>query len=638
MIRPINSIKQQQRRRRPPNDTKSSWVYTVSSINQGVLLLLLVVVSSSSSLSPLFRIAERAVAAANHNFGVHGFFFLLFLPLVQPVDLQYPNQTLTRLSFGSCHKTKYAKPDLWPVIFGTTASSSSFSSNDTRPQVWLWTGDAIYPPLRGVAPVSVLEQEYRHIKDPQNRTIGYGAQIAVGGSPLLLSQADNATTTTTTTTTTTIHVLGSWDDHDYGANDFGKDMPDKRARAVAFWKFLGLPESMIQQQLLGLGQSSSSSSSLFSSSGNRNGTYFSVTYGTPPHQVKVILLDTRWHRDHHCIPSVATHIPYLGAGLACLTRWIAAGLLSHYCRHDAQSKTILGHEQWQWLEQELLLGRDNHQDTTSSSSASSSTTTQQQEEDPALFIVVSSIQVLTTNPVMESWGHFPHERQRLIRLLSQVQPSRVLVLSGDVHYGEIAHPLAQYHRTRRRQQQQQQQQQRDAKRQLQQQQQEEESPPDEPPIDWPFVEVTSSGLTHDCNKGWSGYLLCHVLLQFYHKHRWNSTAFYPARNFGRLAIDWGQDPPSVTVTVHNATSGQVVLSTGPLSLERRRRRRRQSKPINNNGDDDDWTDNEEWNYHVVECMDGHLMGLAVAVAIVLATTLVQAVRNRRNHTKHNTNE
>jgi alkaline phosphatase D len=58
-------------------------------------------------------------------------------------DFNYPNITLRRIAFGSCHK----KNGPWPVI----------DSHD--PQVFLWTGDAIYP-KKGVASVEVLEQAY----------------------------------------------------------------------------------------------------------------------------------------------------------------------------------------------------------------------------------------------------------------------------------------------------------------------------------------------------------------------------------------------------------------------------------------------------------------------------------------------
>ena len=74
---------------------------------------------------------------------------------------------------------------------------------------------------------------------------------------------------------------------------------------------------------------------------------------------------------------------------------------------------MLGETQWQWLEDQL-------------------------GHSPAdLNIVVSSIQVLTTNPLVESWGHFPHAKARLLDLLVRTRPKHLLLLSGGVHYAEL---------------------------------------------------------------------------------------------------------------------------------------------------------------------------------------------------------
>ena len=59
---------------------------------------------------------------------------------------------------------------------------------------------------------------------------------------------------------------------------------------------------------------------------------------------------------------------------------------------------ILGSTQWEWLEHTL-------------------------EASSADFnIIISSIQVLTTNPVFESWGHFPLEKKKLLNLIKDTKP------------------------------------------------------------------------------------------------------------------------------------------------------------------------------------------------------------------------
>lgn len=47
-------------------------------------------------------------------------------------------------------------------------------------------------------------------------------------------------------------------------------------------------------------------------------------------------------------------------------------------------------------------------------------------------------QVLTSNPLVESWGHFPRSRKRLLDLLHRTNPAGLVVLSGDVHHAELA--------------------------------------------------------------------------------------------------------------------------------------------------------------------------------------------------------
>jgi hypothetical protein len=46
-----------------------------------------------------------------------------------------------------------------------------------------------------------------------------------------------------------------------------------------------------------------------------------------------------------------------------------------------------------------------------------------------------------TTAAVESWGHFPRSKSRLVTLLSRLQPRGLAFISGDVHHGEMAHPL-----------------------------------------------------------------------------------------------------------------------------------------------------------------------------------------------------
>jgi alkaline phosphatase D len=412
-------------------------------------------------------------------------------PVVKP-DFSYPQQVST-LAFGSCHKNKYADELVWHRVAAT------------RPDGFVWTGDAVYAPGRGDASVAALKQEYDSLKQ-KNRA--YAAMIE------------------------TIPVFGTWDDHDYGGNDGGRDMTDREGRAAAYWEFLG------HEHPTDGGQKEP-----------RRGVYSSVTFGEPPHQqVKVILLDTRWHRGEYCLPNPAIRLP-LGAGVGCLVRWLSAGLLPGFCAN--RETELLGEEQWKWLEGQLS------------------------ESKAAVHVVVSSIQVLTTLPVMESWGHFPAARDRLLRLLA-AKAGPVLVLSGDVHFAEISDPLA-FSRN------------------------------DNDDQRLSLLEITSSGLTHHCGKGIYGKL-CRPLTNFFSGHRWRDQAFI-GRNFGTLQFDW--NVRTVTANVLSIETGETVLTTGPRPLQADKYYQ--------------WTDE---NFHsVLSVQDGHL--LPVMWTVVVAAMVALLLRRTR---------
>ncbi len=76
--------------------------------------------------------------------------------------------------------------------------------------------------------------------------------------------------------------------------------------------------------------------------------------------------------------------------------------------------TILGETQWQWLQKELETSTAN------------------------FTILVSSIQVLSNEHGWECWGNFPHEVDRLKKLISDSGVKGAIVLSGDRHISEFS--------------------------------------------------------------------------------------------------------------------------------------------------------------------------------------------------------
>jgi alkaline phosphatase D len=422
---------------------------------------------------------------------------------VHAVDIvrQYKNESVTSIAFGSCHDAFKLHPGdetIWKPIV------------QEQPDVFVWTGDAVYPPQRSVASPEVLTTLFQDMHT--NRTIGYHKLHPPFG------------------------IYGTWDDHDYGGNDVGKEMPQKQARREAFWKtLLELPMKQFPPE--------------------RQGLYHSVLLGPADKQVKVILLDTRWNRGRHCIPSIATNVP-LGAGISAAIRWMLAGLNANawWPLWDCWNTPVLGEEQWKWLEQELLI-----------------------HNSAAVTMVVSSIQVLTTLPTMESWGHFPAERQRLLQLLGQ-GISGLVVLSGDVHHAELLDPMASfaYDNTSKKKH--------------------------------SFIEITSSGLTHDCSQPFYG-ALCRPLLHTYNQHRYRrhhgvvedaNTNIYIGRNYGMVQIDWEQETVQLLI---KDIQGNVVLQSGPQKFAQ------------------DALTPEEIDA-IVPCVDGHWIPLILKVMTALISVIV----------------
>ena len=293
------------------------------------------------------------------------------------VDAEYPDVTAKVLAFGSCHKNSKAAKRNQPIIWDAISA--------LKPDAFLWAGDTIYTSQKsGISPLDLIQEEYTQMAT--NETLGYSNFIS------------NSNSNSNSNSKKKGHgylkggVHGTWDDHDYGANDYGKQMPDRKERQNLFLDFFGVDQNDERRE--------------------RDGVYSSVTFGKAPQQVKVIFLDTRSARSKHCIPSVgALPLPFgMGSAFACLTRWISAGLkLQEFIPYCMNAK-VLDEAQWAWLEEQLL------------------------GTEAQVNILVSSIQVLTTNPMTESWGQFPAERKRLLTMLNH---KRVAVISGDVHHGEV---------------------------------------------------------------------------------------------------------------------------------------------------------------------------------------------------------
>ena len=172
-----------------------------------------------------------------------------------------------------------------------------------------------------------------------------------------------------------VEVIGCWDDHDYGLNDGGAEWSIKESSQQAFLDFMDVPENSPRRL--------------------QEGIYTSYNYQLTkmPGRIKVIILDTRYFR------TALTPDP--------------SGE-KRYIPNEYGEGTILGETQWEWLREEL---KDSQAD---------------------FNIIFSSIQFLSDQHGFETWGNFPHEVDRMKKLIIESEAKGVFILSGDRHISEFS--------------------------------------------------------------------------------------------------------------------------------------------------------------------------------------------------------
>jgi alkaline phosphatase D len=168
-------------------------------------------------------------------------------------------------------------------------------------------------------------------------------------------------------------MMVAWDDHDYGANDAGREFPFRRLAERIHERFWGLESEDV---------------------GAYPGTYYTRTFGPEGQRTQIIVLDTRFFR----------------SALTPTDEWNKKGKERYIPSADPE-QDMLGNDQWTWLENRL--------------------------QDPAdLRLIVSSIQVLPTDGHgFEAWATMPLEQQRLYRLVRETEAKGVVFVSGDRHAG-----------------------------------------------------------------------------------------------------------------------------------------------------------------------------------------------------------
>jgi alkaline phosphatase D len=256
------------------------------------------------------------------------------------------DQTLTRIAFGSC----LAETRPQPILKQVAAAN---------PDLFIFMGDNVYA------------DHYwgRWLKAPNKDAINHAYELQSRNPEFKEFIAQQ------------IPLLATWDDHDYGLNDAGGELPlaYKKLAKTALLDFFAVPGDAPVRK--------------------RAGLYQSLTFGPDGRRVQIILLDTRWFR------SPLTKTDQRGA----------KGKERYLQDWDAD-KTMLGDAQWRWLAAELRKPAD-------------------------LRLIVTSIQLMAEAHGYERWGNLPLERDRLYELVVETGADNVVLLSGDRHVGGFYHRI-----------------------------------------------------------------------------------------------------------------------------------------------------------------------------------------------------
>nr|WP_299384200.1 alkaline phosphatase D family protein [Allomuricauda sp.] len=177
-------------------------------------------------------------------------------------------------------------------------------------------------------------------------------------------------------------IIATWDDHDYGWNDIGKSYAHKEESKEIFMEFFEEPENSERR--------------------NHAGIYHSYIHEYGEHKLQIIMLDGRTFRDDL--------LPYEGQ-FDDDKRYDFYH--KDYAPHTDASTTLLGEQQWTWLENELKQIAD-------------------------IRIICSGTQFGIEWNGYEAWANFPYEQQRMLDLIQKTKANGIFFISGDVHYSEIS--------------------------------------------------------------------------------------------------------------------------------------------------------------------------------------------------------
>jgi alkaline phosphatase D len=248
-------------------------------------------------------------------------------------------------------------------------------------------------------------------------------------------------------------IVATWDDHDFGKDDAGREYRYKEESKEIFLDFFDEPKR--------------------SSRRKHEGVYTSYEFGKKGQRVQVILLDLRTFRTRLKRATTPSTIPHAGP----------------YTPYEGENAILMGDAQWVWLEKQLKRPAD-------------------------VRLIGSSIQFAAEFHGWEAWANFPHERRRFIELVDETNASGVILLSGDMHYGELSVMTKD--------------------------------------VSYPLYDFTSSGI----NRVWE-----HPMENI---HRTGETEY--REHIGWIEIDWEKIDPEITLRLETQVGESPVNQLIPLSI------------------------------------------------------------------------
>ncbi len=195
-------------------------------------------------------------------------FFYIILTILTIFNSCAKKNNAYVISFSSCDNQEIENK-LWPEIL------------KNNPDIFIWGGDIVYSDTENM---KLMQHNYNKQKN----------------NDVYLDFIKK------------VDVMGTWDDHDYGKNDAGKEYPKKDSVQQLFLDFFDVSDNDIRRKQQGL--------------------YFAKDIILDQNSIKIIILDTRYFRSELTKDTITK---------------------KRYKPNNYGEGTMLGEKQWNWLENQL---------------------------------------------------------------------------------------------------------------------------------------------------------------------------------------------------------------------------------------------------------------------------------------------